>query len=287
MKVLVIGAGGQLGSEMVEVSRVFGHETLAIDFPEIDIGNIESPRECLNSVRPDLVVNCAAYTAVDDCESNEGIAYALNGEGPANLARAAKGSGATIVHIGTDYVFDGNKGIAYLEDDTPNPLSVYGKSKLAGEENLRNLWERHYIFRIAWLYGHQGNNFVKTIRKIAVNKASEGGVVKVVADQWGTPTYARDVCRQIFNTVDHAQYGLYHCTSEGICSWFDFAKRIIDSAGISVDVQPCTTDEFPRPAPRPPFAVLENANLKKLGINGMPLWTDAFDEFLSEEISRG
>ena len=286
MKVLVIGAGGQLGSEMVVVSNSLGHETSARDFPDVDIGSAESLRECLKSITPELIINCAAYTAVDDCETNQAVAYALNSDGPANLARATKEIGATMVHIGTDYVFDGKKGIPYTENDAPAPESVYGKTKLAGEKNIRDLLDDHYIFRIAWLYGHQGNNFVKTMRNLAANNAAQGKVMKVVADQWGTPTYTRDICRQIFEVVDHAPCGLYHCTSEGTCSWYDFAKLIIDSAGISVDLRPCTTADFPRPAPRPPFGVLENEKLKKLDMNRMPVWTDAFAEFLSDEKSQ-
>lgn len=286
MKVLVVGAGGQLGSEMVAVSKSLGQETAAIDYPEIDITNSDSTAKCVKSVSPELIVNCAAYTAVDDCETNEGLAYALNRDGPTNLARAAEGCGASMVHIGTDYVFDGKKGVPYTETDAPNPQSVYGKSKLAGEENLRDLLERHYIFRIAWLYGHQGKNFVKTIRRVAADKAAGGEPLCVVADQWGTPTYTRDVCLQVFYTVANGPYGLYHCTSEGTCSWFNFAERIISSAGIHVELQPCTTADFPRPAPRPPFGVLENEKLKNLGLNRMPLWTDAFAQFLSDEKSR-
>jgi dTDP-4-dehydrorhamnose reductase len=254
-----------------------------MDFPSIDIANARSVLDAVSPTSPDVIINCAAYTAVDACETDVDKAYAVNATGVANIAKAAQQVGAKCVHISTDYVFDGTKKGPYVETDAPNPVSVYGKSKLAGEQELVRTWENHFIVRIAWLYGTKGKNFLKTIRSLAEKSAVTKAPVKVVNDQVGTPTYTVHVCRQILTLMETDRFGLYHSTNEGWCSWFDFAKAIVKAYGIPAEIQPCTTAEFPRPAPRPANSVLENERLKKIGLNIMPRWENGLKEYLEEE----
>jgi dTDP-4-dehydrorhamnose reductase len=283
MKILIIGANGQLGKDMVTACKAANHDTVGVDLPQIDITDGNQTSRFISSVKPDTIINCAAFTAVDRCESDRAKAFAANRDGVAHLAEAAATCGAALAHISTDYVFDGTKREPYVETDLPNPRSVYGESKLAGEQVLAKILPRHYIFRIAWLYGLQGANFVKTIRTIALQKAHNGESLRVVDDQVGTPTYTREVCAQILAVLSQNTFGLFHCTAEGACSWYAFARHIIESYRIAVDLQPCTTVEFPRPAPRPANSVLENARLKKEGLNRMVEWRQAFAAFLEEE----
>ncbi len=283
MKILIIGCNGQLGHEMVSMSRKEGHTVECIDYPDIDITNRTLTESILKEKNPGVVINCAAYTAVDNCEKNTEAAFSINAEGVANIACGAQITGASVVHISTDYVFDGTKTLPYIESDVTNPQSVYGQSKLEGENILTGSMNNYFIFRIAWLYGAHGNNFVKSIRSIAAKKKQEEQPLKVVNDQFGTPTYTKDVCRQILQIIPTGQFGLYHCTSEGICTWYDFACHINKAFNIDADIKPCTTAEFPRPAPRPPYAVLENQRLKSLHSNCMPHWKDSFKTFLEEK----
>ncbi len=283
MKMLVVGNRGQLGSDLMLAASSAGHEALGIDFPEIDITVSTGVCEAVERIRPDVVLNCAAFTAVDKCEQDAKTAYAVNAEGAGNLAAAAEKIGVPLVHISTDYVFDGTKKTPYVETDSPHPLSVYGKSKLAGEQLVTQACSRSFIFRIAWLYGTRGANFLKTIRDKAQKLAVTGEPLKVVSDQRGTPTYTMHVCRQVLSIIRSGSFGLYHCTNEGACSWFDFAKAIIGAYGIDAVVEPCTTAEFPRPAPRPANSVLENARLNKMGQNSMPAWEMGLAEYLAEE----
>lgn len=280
MKILIIGCNGMLGQDMVVTAKEAGHKVFCIDHPEIDITKPESVHHHVETVRPEAIVNCAAYTAVDLCETNRDIAFAVNGAGAGNIARAASGIGAKLVHISTDYVFDGKGPRPYVEDDPTGPASVYGQSKLEGEMQVVKNCTQSYILRIAWLYGKNGNNFVKTIRSIGLKNAAEKKPLKVVNDQWGTPTWTVEVCRQVLKIIDTSHYGISHATNEGMCTWCDFAKTIIESANIPCEVVPCSTKEFPRPAPRPAYSVLENRNLKRLGLNVMQDWKEAFEEFL-------
>jgi dTDP-4-dehydrorhamnose reductase len=283
MKILVIGHNGMLGSDMMIVARSAGHDVIGIDVPDIDITKRESIQQCLAAVNPQTIINCAAYTAVDACETNSELAFAVNAQGAGLLAGCAHESKAVLVHFSTDYVFDGTKKQPYVESDPTNPVSVYGRSKLEGEQLVQKNCRRSFIFRIAWLYGAKGSNFVKTIQTLAQKNLSLGIPLRVVNDQVGTPTWTVDVCRQTFGMIGTEHYGLYHCTSEGRCSWFDFALEIVRAAGIGAQVVPCSTAEFPRPAPRPANSVLENSGLKKLGLNSMPHWKEAFEEFLREK----
>jgi len=283
MKLLVIGSGGQLGYDFVKEAKLKGHLVSSVDFPDIDIADKASVERCVNDAKPDVIVNCAAFTAVDLCEQEQENAFSINADACFNLASCARDTGALLVHFSTDYVFDGRASAPYTEQDNTNPQTIYGKSKLRGEELIAKICPKHLIFRIAWLYGVHGNNFVKSIRRFAQSAVNENKPLKVVDDQFGTPTWTVSVCRQVLYVIDKNEYGVFHCTSEGQCSWFDFAKEIVQALSIGADVTPCTTEEFPRPAPRPHFSVLENARFKAMGINIMPDWKEAFKEFLLAE----
>jgi len=283
MRMLIIGCNGQLGSDFMVGAFAAGHDAHGMDYPQIDITDPGSVQRAIENARPEMIVNCAGYTAVDACETDEQRAFAVNAAGVGHIAEAAQLCGASVAHISTDYVFDGAKPGPYVESDPPNPQSAYGRTKLAGEEALMRNCQRHFIFRIAWLFGAHGANFVKTIRRAAAEKAGRGESLKVVSDQRGTPTWTVEVCRQILRVIGARQHGLFHCTAEGECTWYDFARHIVEAAGIPASVVPCTTREFPRPAPRPANSVLENARLKALGLDSMKEWRSAFGEFLETE----
>jgi dTDP-4-dehydrorhamnose reductase len=283
MRMIIIGCNGQLGADFMAQAVAAGHDVCGMDYPQIDITDPGSAQRAIESVRPEMIVNCAGYTAVDACETDEQRAFAVNAAGVGNIAQTAQACGAAVAHISTDYVFDGTKSGPYVESDPPNPQSAYGRTKLAGEEACMRICQRHFIFRIAWLYGINGANFVKTIRRAAAEKAAGGGELKVVSDQRGTPTWTVEVCRQMLRVIGTRHFGLFHCTAEGECTWYDFARHIVERAGISAPVVPCTTREFPRPAPRPANSVLENARLKALGLHSMKEWRAAFGEFLATE----
>lgn len=281
---LIIGSNGQLGSDMVKLSNAAGYSVSGIDFPDIDITDPDITHKCILNYEPEYIINCAAYTAVDNCETHQKEAFAANAHGPENIAKSAKKTRATFIHISTDYVFDGKKSTPYVESDPASPLTIYGKSKLEGEQLIAGNCEKYQIYRIAWLYGINGNNFVKAIRNGARKKMAEKQPLTVVNDQFGTPTYTREVCRQILKMIGQPHYGIFHCTNEGICSWYDFACEIIRAANIDIDILPCTTEEYPRPAPRPHYSVLENDHLKKLNMNVMSDWKVAFKSFLDDEL---
>ncbi|MCX7725396.1 MAG: dTDP-4-dehydrorhamnose reductase [Chitinispirillaceae bacterium] len=282
-RILIIGCNGQLGKDMFIESKKNGYEVEGIDYPEIDITKKESVEKVISKVKPVYVINCAAYTAVDDCEDNKELAFAVNADGAGFIASSSAAVGAKIIHISTDYVFDGKKKEPYIETDTPNPQSVYGKSKLAGELKVIEANKNHQIFRIAWLYGKYGKNFVYTIRNIAKVKSDKREPLLVVNDQIGTPTSTKEVCYQILKVLPTTLTGIFHATCEGYCSWYEFAKEIVEAAGIKVNLIPCTTAEFPRKALRPANSVLENKRLKENAISVMKHWKEAFFDFLKEE----
>jgi dTDP-4-dehydrorhamnose reductase len=286
MKLLIVGCNGMLGTDMVIEAKKAGHDVRGIDFPQIDITKPQSVGEIVAEARPEAIINCAAYTAVDACETNAETAFAVNARGPTNLAAVASECGALLVHYSTDYVFDGKKTSPYVESDPTSPLTVYGRSKLEGERLAFECCERTIVLRIAWLYGMTGTNFVKTIRSAALKKAASGEPLRVVNDQWGTPTWTVPVCLQTFALLTADQYGVYHATCEGACTWFDFTVEILRQAGITTAVEPCTTAEYPRPAPRPLFSVLENQRLKIVGLNRMPGWKEAFRGFVEAETTQ-
>jgi len=234
----------------------------------------------LNLWRPEVIVNCAAYTAVDRAETDVAKSWHVNRDGPALLASRAQAHGIFLAHVSTDYVFDGQRTLPepYVETDEPNPVSVYGKSKLAGEREIRERDPRHAIVRTAWLYGAHGYNFLKTILRRAVNDPRKG--LRVVSDQFGTPTWSRRLAQQILAVVEADAAGLFHASGEGHCSWYDFAKEFISLMKIDCEVRPCTTADYPTPTVRPANSILENAALKKAGLNLMQDWREDLKEYV-------
>jgi dTDP-4-dehydrorhamnose reductase len=281
MNILVIGSNGQLGTDLVRVFRDAGHAVSGTDVPEIDITSLALTASVVRACNPQVIVNTAAFTAVDEAESKPDAAYRINRDGAGVVATVARETGATLVHISTDYVFCGDKAGPYVETDMPAPCSVYGKSKLEGEQRVAAECARHFIWRIAWLYGAHGQNFVKNIVRIARRNSAVGKPLSVVDDQYGCPTHTVDVGRQLLAVIDRKEYGVYHGVSNGSCTWYEFAAYVIRKYGIRCEVRPCTTAEFPRPAPRPANSVLANARLKALGCDVMPEWQAAFDAFFS------
>jgi dTDP-4-dehydrorhamnose reductase len=273
--IIVAGARGMLGRELL---ALLGSAATGLTRDEMDITSLYSVRNAISSLRPAVVINTIAYTNVDGCESNRELAFRVNGEGVRNLAAATAETGAKLVHVSSDYVFDGAKGSPYREDDPVNPLSVYGESKLAGEENAR-LNPDHIIIRTQWLYGRYGYNFVETMLRLAREKEELG----VVDDQVGSPTWTFDLSLVIKALIDNGCLGTYHAVNSGSCSWFDFAGSIFAEKGINIRLRPITSDELDRPARRPLFSVLDCSKL--LRDTGMQLeeWRFALQKYLKNE----
>ena len=273
-----MGAAGQLGSEVVEVLRG-DHEVVGVTRTDADITDLSQVMTLVEEVSPQVIVNAAAYTNVDGCEREKGRAFLVNAIGARNVAIAAKEVGAKLVHISTDYVFDGTKDTPpYFEYDPPKPINVYGWSKLVGEQTVKEQNPHSFILRVAWLYSARRKNFVKTMLKLA----HERNEIRVVNDQRGTPTFAGDVARQIKLLIETDFYGLYHCTSQGSCTRYEFAQEIFRLAGIPVRLIPVSSDEFPTPARRPAKTILENFMLKVQGLDIMPHW----EESLAAQIQK-
>lgn len=275
MKILITGANGQLGRELTKQYSNRNVELILTDVADLDITNTEKVYEFVNANKPDVIINCAAHTAVDKCETDIDNAYKINTIGPKNLAQASFSIGSEIVQVSTDYVFDGEGKEPLTEFDETNPQTVYGKTKLFGEQVVKELNPKHYIIRTAWLYG-DGNNFVKTM----INLSKTNDTLKVVNDQMGTPTSTVDLARVIIDLVEKKNYGLFHCTCKGECTWYDFTKEIFRLKGISTSVIPCTTDEFPRPAKRPAYSVLRNYMLELTTGDITRDWKEAIKKYL-------
>jgi len=270
---LVVGANGMLGTELMRL--LTDRNVRGVDLPEIDITKPDSVAEALNDV--DIVVNCAAYTAVDNAEANEAIAFQVNATGPSVLARRCAEIGAKLVQISTDYVFDGTSADPYTEGSQPNPQSAYGRTKLAGEWAVRaELPNAHWILRTAWLYGEFGPNFVKTMVALEGSKPE----LSVVDDQHGQPTWARHLAARVIDLSDaDVPPGTYHATSSGATTWFEFTRSIFAAVGADpLRVQPTTTEAFPRPAPRPANSVLGHDAWAAIGLAPLPDWRDALTQ---------
>ncbi len=270
--ILVVGAKGMLGRDLM---TVLSGDVRGVDVEEIDITSLESTRRVLLTLKPEVVVNAAAYTDVDGCETRKELAMQVNGEGVAHLALAALEIGARLVHVSTDYVFDGTKEEPWLEDDPTNPLSVYGESKLAGELNAR-LVPDHLIVRTQWLYGIHGKNFVETMLRLA----GERQELAVVDDQIGSPTWTMDLALAIKALIDAGCRGTYHAANASFCSWNGFARAIFEEAGLAITVNPMTTKELGRPATRPLYSVLDCGKLvADTGFRPEP-WREALKKYL-------
>ena len=280
MNILVTGANGQLGHEMQRVAKSSNHNYIFTDvadgYEKLDITNIEEIRNMVKNNNVDIIVNCAAYTNVDKAESDYDTANLINNTAAGNLATAMKEAGGTLIHISTDYVFQGDRNTPCQEDWTTNPLGVYGKTKLAGEAAIATTGCNSIIIRTAWLYSQWGKNFVKTMQSLTATHDT----LKVVFDQVGTPTFACDLAdtiAHIINTGQTNKTGIYHFSNEGVCSWYDFAKMICKLSGNTCDISPCYSKEFPSPVKRPHFSVLDKRKIKEtFGIN-VPYWTDSLE----------
>ncbi len=277
-KVLITGCNGQLGRALNKLLANKDIEIINTDVDNLDICDAAQVSALIKKEQPDTIINCAAHTAVDKCETDRENAARINALGPKNLAAAAKETGAQLVQVSTDYVFDGNASKPYVETDTPCPQSVYGSTKLDGERAVMEIMDRYYIIRTAWLYG-DGTNFVKTMLRLA----KEHDTITVVNDQFGSPTSAMELGRMILHIVDSGEYGIYHATCEGMTNWHDFAKAIFTLAKSNVNLIPVTTAEYPASvAKRPAYSVLENAKLNSQGAYRMKQWEDALEEYMAE-----
>ena len=269
-KVLVVGCKGQLGTDCMSV---LGSEVVGIDLPKIDISNRSECLATLDALAPDVIVNCAAYTAVDACETDPSC-WKVNADGPKHLAEWTEASRSFLIHVSTDYVFAGDKPLfeAALETEFPEPISEYGKSKLAGEQAISMQTDRFATLRTAWLYGATGNNFLKTMLRLTLQNPEKE--FKVVNDQYGSPTWSHTLARQIWAVAEQQSVGIFHATSEGYCTWYELACVFLETLGVEHHFVPCSADEFPAPARRPGNSILENACLKELGINLFGDWRE-------------
>lgn len=277
MRILVTGANGQLGIDLVERLNQ-QHDVFGLGRTELDVRRLDQCLSVTRSIKPDAIIHLAAYTAVDQAESEEDEAYSVNAYGSRNMAIAAQENGAKLCYVSTDYVFDGSASVPYKEYDNTNPLSVYGKSKRAGEFLTSSLCSQYFIVRTSWLYGKHGSNFVKTILRLSQEKEK----IKVVHDQVGSPTYTVDLAKFLSDLICTSNYGIYHASNSGFCSWYEFAKEIIRIRGLDVHIEPCTTEEFPRPAPRPGYSVLDHSSIRINGFEELRHWAEALAEFLND-----
>ncbi len=281
MKILVTGSNGQLGTDCREVLQ-HSHDVVACNSQELDITNQKAIHEYFNKHTPDCIVNCAAYTKVDDCESERELAWKVNVDGTQKLALSAYEHGSKLIHISTDYVFDGRKNLpgSYVEDDELCPLSYYGKTKLEGEMVVRRVNRSHMIIRTAWVYGLHGYNFLRTILRLVLQDPKRR--LKVVNDQFGSPTWSYHLAEQINKLIEVEGQGTFHATSEGYCTWYELATYFLERMGIRHNIVPCSTDEYPTPAVRPQNSILENRRLKEMGANRMTHWHVGIDQFITK-----
>ena len=282
--ILVTGANGQLGHEMQQVAATDSNNYIFTDVAELDITDIDAIKKLIAEKKIDLIVNCAAYTNVDKAEEDVELAELLNTTAVKNLALALNEVDGTLIHISTDYVFGGNNNnTPCSESEIENPTGVYGTTKLNGEKVIKEVGCNHIIIRTAWLYSEFGNNFVKTMRRLTAEKDQ----LKVVFDQVGTPTYARDLARVIFDIIENKKFvgnsGIYHYSNEGVCSWYDFTKEIARISGnTKCDIQPCYSNEFPSKVTRPSYSVLDKTKIKAIFGIKVPYWTDSLAECIGK-----
>lgn len=276
MKVLIIGAIGMLGSQVVLEYQRRNAVVFCPSHDELDITNYEQVLSIIEKIRPDHVINCAAYTDVDKSEEEKDTAFLINGLGPRYLALACHQFESALLHISTDYIFNGQADRPYQIYDTPCPINVYGASKLFGEASVREIGGKFFIVRTSWLFGPNGKNFVQTI----LNLSRQRDELKVVNDQTGSPTYTVDMAKAIADLVSTNIYGTYHITNSGVTTWYGMAKKIVSAAGLKTKVNPCTTQEFPRPAPRPAYSVMDPFPLHQVIGYKMPSWEDAVEKYV-------
>ncbi len=277
-RLIVTGAGGMLGAD---VTRQFSSDfkVTGLTRQDLDITDKKAVRQVFKHYRPEIVINCAAFTRVDDCESMKETAFSVNAEGPGNLASACRDSGALLVHISTDYVFDGSKKSPWKEDEPKAPLNIYGESKLQGEKRVEARCDNYLIIRTSWLFGLNGPNFIATM----LNLSKKRDELSVVNDQEGSPTSTRDLAWGIKMLVMHDLRGVFHCCNSGSCTWFDLCRFVFEKRGIKgVTLKPVPSESFPRPAARPEYSVLDTSRFKKFTGRKMRPWQQAVSEYLSD-----
>jgi len=279
MKIMITGDKGQLGTDC---TKVLGktHEVLGVDIDEVDITKLPDIESLFQQFRPNIIVNCAAYTRVDDCEIEKELAWKANVTGAENLAKCVDKYGDRLIHISTDYVFDGRKKVPepYVETDKTNPISNYGMSKLEGEKAIQNTTNRFIILRTAWLFGVNGHNFLKTMLKLSLR--SSDNKIKVVNDQFGSPTWTYRLALQIERLIETNYRGIFHATAKGYCTWYELAVYFLKKMDVPHTIIPCKTEEYPTPTARPMNSILENRNLKEKGMDIMAGWKSDVDKFV-------
>lgn len=301
MKILLIGAKGQLGSQIMHIikngkselgsvpAEVLNAEIIETDVDTLDITNLQMVKESVKTNMPDVVINCAAFTNVDGCEENYDAAFKVNAIGPRNLAMVCEELGSKLLNVSTDYVFDGKLRETQLREyDKVEPQSVYGTTKLQGENYVREFSSKYYIVRTAWLYGYEGNNFVYTMMRLGKDKDS----ITVVNDQKGNPTSANDLAYHILKLIETEEYGVYHCTAKGECTWYDFAKRIMELAGLNCVVNPISTEDYikglnKKIAKRPTYSSLDNMMLRCTVGDDMRNWEEELETFMENIKNKG
>lgn len=278
MKVLVTGTKGQLGYDVVNELEKRGHTAVAVDIEEMDITDAVSVERVITEAEVEAVIHCAAYTAVDAAEDNVEICRRVNAEGTKNIAKVCKKLDLKMIYISTDYVFDGEGERPWEPDDERHPLNVYGQTKYEGELAVEKYLEKYFIVRIAWVFGVNGKNFIKTMLKLSETHEE----LNVVDDQVGSPTYTYDLAVLLVDMVESDKYGRYHATNEGLCTWYEFAKEIFRQAGVEVKVNPVTSDMFSAKAKRPKNSRMSKEKLDANGFHRLPTWQDALERYLSE-----
>lgn len=277
MKVLVTGANGQLGYDVVKELQKQNIECYGATRQDFDIVDFEATKKFITNYMPDAVIHCAAYTAVDKAEDEQGLCYLVNASATENIAEICKKINVKMLYISTDYVFDGTKDDFYEVDDKPNPINVYGKTKLLGEQAVQKILDKYFIVRISWVFGEHGNNFVKTMLRLGKERKE----ISVVADQYGSPTYTADLAPLLVEMIKTDKYGVYHATNEGVCTWAEFAEEIFKIAGMDVKVNHITTAEYPTRAKRPINSRLSKKKLRQKSFKTFENWKETLKNFLN------
>lgn len=277
MKVLVTGINGQLGHDVMGELKKRGHEAVGVDIEEMDITDAECVKRVMTQTAPEAVIHCSAYTAVDRAEEEVELCRQVNAEGTKNVAEVCAGLDCKLLYLSTDYIFSGEGERPWEPGDEPDPLNIYGLTKFEGEQEIKSRMDKYFIVRISWVFGVNGNNFIKTMLRLG----RENGAVRVVDDQIGSPTYTYDLAVLLVDMIETEKYGEYHASNEGTCSWYEFAKEIFAAAGMNeVEVTPVSSEEFPAKAKRPKNSRMSKEKLVKNGFNKLPSWQDAVKRYV-------
>lgn len=277
MKVLVTGVNGQLGYDVVKELDKRGHQPMGVDREEMDLTYTQQIKECIENIKPEAIIHCAAYTAVDKAEDEEELCRRVNAIATKEIAECAKELDIPMIYISTDYVFDGTKDGEYTEEDIPNPINIYGKTKYEGEVYVEELLEKYYIVRISWVFGENGNNFIDTMLRLSKERDS----LNVINDQVGSPTYTKDLASLLIDMIEGDKYGIYHATNEGYCTWYEFAKEIFKIGNIDIKVNPITTSEYSTMAARPMNSKMSKNKLIKNEFNKLDNWKESVKKYIT------